>query len=125
MSLTAPLNIKNLFNPRYDRSQLPALGAANRASLGDTHGIAFLRLLFLVMHCITIRAAHVFTVLLVLKAADDWDDNGFRALIADDDAFTEMSTLLRETLEDFGVADADVHVVCQEILNRKHFVVTR
>jgi hemoglobin len=43
----------------------------------------------------------------------------------DDAAFTEMSMLLKETLEDFGVADTDVHVVCQEILNRKHFVVAR
>lgn len=43
----------------------------------------------------------------------------------DDVAFAEMSSILRETLEEFGVADADVHVVCQEILNRKHFVVTR
>jgi hemoglobin len=43
----------------------------------------------------------------------------------DEDAFTEMSALLKETLEDFGVADADVHAVCQEILNRKHFVVAR
>lgn len=40
-------------------------------------------------------------------------------------AFAEMSALLRETLEDFGVADADVHHVCQEIMNRKHFVTVR
>ncbi|MBV9347816.1 MAG: group 1 truncated hemoglobin [Pseudolabrys sp.] len=39
-------------------------------------------------------------------------------------AFSEMSTLLRETLEDFGVAEADIQVVLREILNRKHFVVT-
>lgn len=43
----------------------------------------------------------------------------------DDTAFAEMSTMLQETLEDFGVADADVHVVCQEIMSRKHFVVVR
>lgn len=43
----------------------------------------------------------------------------------DDAAFAEMSTILKETLEDFGVADADVHHVCQEIMNRKHFIVAR
>lgn len=43
----------------------------------------------------------------------------------DDTTFAEMSMLLKETLEDFGMADADVHVVCQEILGRKHFVVAR
>ncbi len=38
-------------------------------------------------------------------------------------AFAEMTALLRETLEDFGVADADIHHVSQEILNRKHVVI--
>ena len=41
----------------------------------------------------------------------------------DEGAFAEMSKLLRETLEDFGLADADVHHVCHEILNRKHFII--
>jgi len=40
-------------------------------------------------------------------------------------AFNEMSTLLKETLEDFGLAEADVHHVCHEVGSRKHLVVTK
>ncbi len=43
----------------------------------------------------------------------------------DDVAFVEMSSLLRETLEDHGFEDSDVAEVVAEILQRKPLVVTR
>jgi hemoglobin len=40
-------------------------------------------------------------------------------------AFTEMAKLLKETLEDFNLDDADVKHVCHEIFSRKHLVTSR
>jgi hemoglobin len=39
-------------------------------------------------------------------------------------AFAEMGKLLKETLEDFGLNEADVKHVCHEIVSRKHFVIS-
>lgn len=39
-------------------------------------------------------------------------------------AFTEMTTLLRETLEDFDFDETDISVVHGEVLARKPYVVT-
>jgi len=41
-----------------------------------------------------------------------------------DHAFTEMTTLLRETLEDFDFDETDISVVHGEVLARKPYVVT-
>lgn len=41
-----------------------------------------------------------------------------------DQAFTEMTTLLRETLEDFDFDETDISVVHGEVLARKPYVVT-
>ncbi|MEX2455273.1 MAG: group 1 truncated hemoglobin [Rhodospirillaceae bacterium] len=46
-----------------------------------------------------------------------------RTLDVTDAAFDHMLTLLRETLEDFGVEEADVDAVCSEILARKPYIV--
>lgn len=40
-------------------------------------------------------------------------------------AFLEMVTLLRETLEDFDFEDEDIQIVEDEIMSRKHYIVTR
>jgi hemoglobin len=42
-----------------------------------------------------------------------------------EEAFSEMGALLRETLEDFGLAEADIQHVVHEIVSRKHFIVAR
>lgn len=36
-----------------------------------------------------------------------------------------MVTLLRETLEDFDFEDEDIQIVEDEIMSRKHYIVTR
>lgn len=45
-------------------------------------------------------------------------------LHVNDAAFDEMHMLLRETLEDFGVEEADVESVCSQIVARKPYIVT-
>lgn len=40
-------------------------------------------------------------------------------------AFEEMHTLLRETLEDFGVEAGDIESVIDEIVNRRGLIVTK
>jgi hemoglobin len=40
-------------------------------------------------------------------------------------AFLEAATLLKETLEDFDFADDDIQLVCDEIMSRKNFVVSK
>jgi hemoglobin len=42
-----------------------------------------------------------------------------------DRAFDQMALLLKETLEDFDMADEDVQFVYDEIVSRKRFVVSR
>ena len=42
-----------------------------------------------------------------------------------DAAFAEMVMLLAETLEDFDFSDEDIEHVRDEIVSRKHFIVTR
>lgn len=42
-----------------------------------------------------------------------------------EDAFFEMTTLLRETLEDFDFAEEDIQTVIDEISSRKNYIVTR
>jgi hemoglobin len=42
-----------------------------------------------------------------------------------DEAFEEMMMLLVETLEDFDFIDEDIHIVQDELKNRKRYVVTR
>ncbi len=42
-----------------------------------------------------------------------------------DGAFTEMAKLLKETLEDFNLDDADIKHISGEIINRRHFVISR
>lgn len=41
-----------------------------------------------------------------------------------EEAFSEMSSLLAETLEDFDFAEADVKAVIKEIVTRKSLIVT-
>jgi hemoglobin len=41
------------------------------------------------------------------------------------DAFDEMTLLLRETLEDFDYAEEDIQTVMDEIVSRRHVIVTR
>lgn len=41
------------------------------------------------------------------------------------DAFDEMTALLREALEDFAVADEDVDAVCRQITARRNLIVNR
>lgn len=41
-----------------------------------------------------------------------------------DEAFAEMSMLMRETLEDFGLEDEDVEFIGNEILSRKPYIVS-
>lgn len=48
-----------------------------------------------------------------------------RNLEVTDEAFTEMHTILRETLEDFGLDDEDVEAVSAEIVARKPYIVIR
>lgn len=40
-------------------------------------------------------------------------------------AFMEAMTLLKEALEEFGVAEEDVQAVEDEVMSRKHFIVTK
>jgi hemoglobin len=42
-----------------------------------------------------------------------------------EEAFNEMAYLLREALEDHDYADEDIQVVVDEIVSRKHVIVTR
>lgn len=42
-----------------------------------------------------------------------------------EDAFAEMTLLLRETLEDFDFTDEDIDAVVDEIMSRKNHIVTR
>lgn len=42
-----------------------------------------------------------------------------------EDAFMEMTLLLRETLEDFDFADEDIQTVIDDIMSRKNYIVTR
>ncbi len=42
-----------------------------------------------------------------------------------DPAFDEVAMLLKETLEDFGVEDADVRVLCEEFVSRRRYIVDR
>ena len=41
------------------------------------------------------------------------------------EAFDEMQELLREALEDFGVAADDIETVCGEISSRRNIIVTK
>lgn len=41
----------------------------------------------------------------------------------DDAAFQEMLLLLHETLEDFGMDEADIEIVCSDVRSRKPYVV--
>lgn len=41
------------------------------------------------------------------------------------EAFDEMTMLLKETLEDFDFDDEDVQTVIDEIVSRKHVIVTK
>jgi hemoglobin len=43
----------------------------------------------------------------------------------DDRAFSEMASLLRETLEDFGLDDYDVDTIIDGISSRKRFIVSQ
>jgi len=40
-------------------------------------------------------------------------------------AFQEAATLLKETLEDFGMEDADVRLVVDAFMGRKNFIVSK
>jgi hemoglobin len=40
-------------------------------------------------------------------------------------AFLEAVTLLKETLEDLDYEDEDIHLVVDEMMSRKHVIVTR
>jgi hemoglobin len=42
-----------------------------------------------------------------------------------EDAFREMTELMRETLEDFDFDEEDIQTVIDEIMSRKNFIVTR
>ena len=42
-----------------------------------------------------------------------------------EDAFLEVTLLLRETLEDFDFAEEDIQVVIDEMMSRKNYIVTR
>jgi hemoglobin len=42
-----------------------------------------------------------------------------------EEAFLEMAALLRETLEDFDFARADVDLILDGIMSRKNFIVSR
>ena len=42
-----------------------------------------------------------------------------------DAAFDAVTMLLRETLEDFGIDEADVRVLCEEFVSRRRYIVKR
>ena len=41
------------------------------------------------------------------------------------EAFDEMNALLREALEDCGVADGDIDTICSAIVSRRNLIVSR
>lgn len=43
----------------------------------------------------------------------------------DEAAFIEVTKLLQETLEDFGMEEADVRTICDELLRSKRLIVTK
>ena len=43
----------------------------------------------------------------------------------DQEAMTEMVTVLRETLEDFGLEEADIALVCDDVMSRSRYIVSR
>ena len=43
----------------------------------------------------------------------------------DESALLEMASLLKETLEDFEVQESDVAFVCNEIMSKAKFIITR
>jgi len=43
----------------------------------------------------------------------------------DERAFTEMTALLRESLEDFEIEDNDIDIICKVIKSKAKFIITR
>jgi len=43
----------------------------------------------------------------------------------DERAFTEMTALLREALEDFEIDESDINFICNEIKSKGKFIITR
>jgi hemoglobin len=46
-------------------------------------------------------------------------------LAVSEEAFAQVATLLKETLEDFGLENNDVQHVCHQMVSRKHLIVKR